>query len=193
MVKTAIPIYLASKSPRRKKLLEQVGLKFKQVSFELDEEILDGEHPIKTVKRLAEHKLTPAIKSIKKGIIITADTIVVLNKEIIGKPKNKKDAREILIKLSGKSHYVYTGFALYNTITKKKFVSYEKTKVTFNRLTEKEIVEYIKTGSPMDKAGAYGIQDDFGAVFVKRINGCYYNVVGLPLPKLYESLQQFLK
>ncbi len=192
MFKTNIPIYLASKSPRRRKLLKQIGLNFKSFSFDLDEEILDGEHPIQTVKRLALHKSQLAIKKVKKGIFITADTIVVLNNKIIGKPKDKKDAYQILRKLSGKTHYVYTGFAIMNTITNKKIVDYEKTEVTFNKLTQKEIKDYIASGSPMDKAGAYGIQDDFGAVFIKCINGCYYNVVGLPLSKLYKSLLEIL-
>lgn len=192
MIYSNIPIYLASKSPRRRKLLKQLGIKFKAFSVNLNEEVLDGEHPVRTVKRLAEHKLQLALKKINRGIIITADTIVVLNHEIIGKPKNKKDAFNILSKLSGKTHEVYTGFVVLNTINKKKIVSYEKTKVTFRDLTKKEIIDYIKTKSPMDKAGAYGIQDDFGAVFVKKINGCYYNVVGLPLAKLYKSLMEIL-
>ncbi len=192
MIKSILPIYLASKSPRRRKLLKQLGISFKSFTVDLHEEILDGEHPVQTVKRLAEHKSLLAVKRIKKGIVITADTIVVLNNEIIGKPKNKKDAFQILSKLSGKTHQVYTGFVVLNTVSKKKVTGYERTLVTFKRLTKKEIDDYINTGSPMDKAGAYGIQDDFGAVFVKQINGCYYNVVGLPLAKLYKSLMEIL-
>ncbi|MFH1196498.1 MAG: Maf family protein [bacterium] len=188
MLKSGLPIYLASKSPRRKKLLKQIGINFKSLQVDLHEEILDGEHPIQTVKRLAVHKLEEALKEIKKGIVITADTIVVLDGEIIGKPKNKKDATTILEKLSGRTHHVYTGFAIYNTITKLRIVDFEKSAVTFRELSVKEITDYIATGSPMDKAGAYGIQDDFGAVFVGKINGCYYNVVGLPLSKFYSAL-----
>ncbi len=190
MIKSNQQIILASKSPRRRKLLKQIGLKFKSFSVDLHEEILDGEHPIQTVKRLSLHKMEEAAKKVKDGILITADTIVVLDKEIIGKPKNEKDAFKILSKLSGRTHDVYTGFAILNMRTKQKIVSYAKTKVTFRKLTKTEILDYIKTGSPMDKAGAYGIQDDFGAVFVKRINGCYYNVVGLPIQKLYIALQK---
>ncbi|KAF0152076.1 MAG: septum formation protein [Ignavibacteria bacterium] len=188
MITAAQQIFLASKSPRRRKLLKQIGLKFKSFSVNLNEEILEGEHPVQTVKRLAQHKLKEAENKIKDAIIITADTIVVLNQEIIGKPKDEKDAAKILNKLSGKTHQVYTGFAILNQKTNKKIVSYEKTFVTFRKLTKSEILEYIKTGSPMDKAGAYGIQDDFGAVFVEKINGCYYNVVGLPIQKLYRQL-----
>lgn len=188
MFKSNIQIYLASKSPRRRKLLRQIGIVFKAFKVDLKEEILDGEHPIKTVKRLSLDKLELAKHKVKKGIIITADTIVVLNSEIIGKPKNKKDAVEILKRLSGKTHYVYTGFALFNTENEKTKIGYRRTAVTFRELTQKEIREYVESGSPMDKAGAYGIQDDFGAVFVKNIKGCYYNVVGLPLHDLYRAL-----
>ncbi len=192
MFHSTLPIYLASKSPRRRKLLNLLGLNFTAISVDLHEEVLDGEHPIQTVKRLALHKMDEAVKKVKNGIVITADTIVVLDKEIIGKPKNKKDAEKILKKLSGKTHTVYTGFAIYNSQKDNLLIEYEKTMVTFRKLTTKEIKDYILSGSPMDKAGAYGIQDDFGAVFVSKINGCYYNVVGLPLSKLYSSLQKII-
>ena len=192
MLITKSKIYLASKSPRRRKLLKQLGLKFSSFSVDLHEEILNGEHPIQTVKRLALHKSDAAITKIKNGIVITADTIVVMNKEVIGKPKDEKDAFRILSKLSGKTHSVYTGFVIKNLDNKKYVADYEKTEVTFRKLSLQEINDYIKTGSPMDKAGAYGIQDDFGAVFVKRIDGCYYNVVGLPLANLYQSLLKIL-
>ncbi len=192
MINSDQKIFLASKSPRRRKLLKQLGIKFKSFSVDLREEVFDGEHPIQTVKRLALHKSDEATKKIKSGIVITADTIVVLDKEIIGKPKNEKDAGKILSKLSGKTHIVYTGFAIKNIEKNKLILDYEKTEVTFRKLLPKEIKDYIASGSPMDKAGAYGIQDDFGAVFVQRINGCYYNVVGLPLAKIYKSLLEIL-
>lgn len=192
MIRTNIPIYLASKSPRRKHLLELLNLKFEAFSVDLKEEILDGEHPVKTVKRLALEKLEEARKSVPNGIIITADTIVVLEGQIIGKPKDEADAERILKFLSGKTHAVYTGFAVSNTERGVTLIEYEKTLVTFRRLEKDEILDYIKSGSPMDKAGAYGIQDDFGAVFVRRIDGCYYNVVGLPLTKLYDTLKRVI-
>jgi len=192
MLKSKLPLYLASGSPRRKRLLKQLDLNLKTFSVDLDEEIFDGEHPVQTVKRLAEHKMDLALSKVKEGIIITADTIVVLNKEVIGKPKNKKDAFRILKKLSGNTHKVYTGFAIVNTVSGNRIVDYEMTKVTFRELIDKEIKDYINTGSPMDKAGAYGYQDDFGSVFVKSINGCYYNVIGLPLAKVYNSLKEIV-
>jgi septum formation protein len=192
MIKFSYPFYLASKSPRRKKLLKQININFKSFSVDLHEEILDGEHPIQTVKRLSSHKMEIAEKKVKKGIILTADTIVVLEGKIIGKPKNKKDAERILKLLSGKTHFVYTGYAITNLLNNKRILNYEKTAVTFHDLSTKMIRDYIETGSPMDKAGAYGIQDDFGAVFVKKISGCYYNVVGLPVSKVYSSILSIL-
>jgi septum formation protein len=188
MIKTITPIYLASKSPRRQKLLRQLNLKFKVISVDVNEIIKKGESPVKAVKRLSIEKMEQAKKQVKSGIIITADTIVVLNKEIINKPSDEKDAEKILKKLSGKTHIVYTGFCISNLKKEKTITDYEKTLVTFRELNKGEILDYIKTGSPMDKAGAYGIQDDFGAVFIKKINGCYYNVVGLPLTKVYSTL-----
>ena len=192
MIKSSQKIYLASKSPRRRKLLKQLGIKFKSLSVNISEDIIDGENPALTVKRLALHKANEATLKIKNGILITADTIVVLNNSTIGKPENKREAYKILSKLSGRTHIVYTGFVVRNIDKKKQIIDYEKTKVTFRKLSAKEIREYIKTGSPMDKAGAYGIQDDFGAVFIGKIEGCYYNVVGLPLAKLYKSLLEIL-
>ena len=190
MIKTRLQIYLASKSPRRRKLLKQLGIKFKSISVNSAEDFLDGEHPVECVKRIAVEKMDLANQRVNNSIIITADTIVVLNGKVIGKPSNKKDALKILSLLSGKVHTVYTGFCVFNQTTKKLLLDYEKTEVEFRKLTKDEIVDYVDGGSPMDKAGAYGIQDDFGAVFVKRINGCYYNVVGLPLTKLYNALRK---
>ena len=192
MISTKLPIFLASKSPRRKKLLKQLNLKFKSVDLHFHEKINDGENPIFLVKRLSIEKLNKALLKIKNGIIITADTIVVIDNHILGKPKNKIDARRILKKLSGRTHNVYTGYSIYNSDNNKIITDFEKTLVTFRKLTNYEIDDYISTGSPMDKAGAYGIQDDFGAVFIEKINGCYYNVVGLPLAKVYHSLLRII-
>ena len=192
MIKTDLPIYLASRSPRRRKLLKQLGIKFKSFSVNLDEKINGGEKPVNLVKRLTIEKLELARKKIKSGLIITADTIVVLNNKIIGKPKNKKEAVQYLKLLSGKQHIVFTGFAVMNIPANKIIVDYEKTEVKFRKLEDDEINDYVLSGSPLDKAGAYGIQDDFGAVFVEKINGCYYNVVGLPLTKLYQALRKLI-
>ncbi|MCW8814240.1 MAG: Maf family protein [Chlorobium sp.] len=190
MIKSDTLIYLASKSPRRRKLLKQLGIIFRSFSVNTIEEVLDGEHPVDCVKRLALEKMNRAKKNVRNSIIITADTIVVLDKEVIGKPKNRKDAINILSLLSGRVHTVYTGFCVFNQKTNKSIIDFEKTKVEFRTINKDEIIDYVESGSPMDKAGAYGIQDDFGAVFVKRIDGCYYNVVGLPLTKLYNALRK---
>ena len=192
MIKSNLPIYLASKSPRRRKLLKQINLNFKSFKFDMEEKIIPGEKPSVSVKRLSNEKLEIARQKVKYGIIITADTIVVLKGKIIGKPKDKKQAKNFLKKLSGNVHDVYTGFSIYNSENKLLITDYEKTSVEFRKLTANEIDEYIKSGSPMDKAGAYGIQDDFGAVFIKKINGCYYNVVGLPLTKVYQTLMKIV-
>jgi septum formation protein len=190
MIKTNLKIYLASKSPRRRKLLKQLGIKFRAFSVNSVEDFFDGEHPVECVKRIALEKMDIAKQRVENSIIITADTIVVLKKKVIGKPTSKIDAIKILSMLSGKVHTVYTGFCVLNQKTNKIFIDYERTEVEFRQLKKDEIVDYVEGGSPMDKAGAYGIQDDFGAVFVKRINGCYYNVVGLPLTKLYSVLRK---
>lgn len=182
------PLILASTSPRRKKLLAQLNLKFEVLPVEIDERRKGSETPLKMVKRLALEKLLEARKQLKGGIIITADTIVVLNGEILGKPRNNSEAKKMLKKLSGKTHTVYTGYSIHNSIIDKTITDYEKTLVTFRKLGDKEIENYVKTGSPLDKAGAYGIQDDFGAVFVKKINGDFYNVMGLPIAGLYMNL-----
>ncbi len=192
MIKTDIPIILASNSPRREKLLNQLNLNFEILKVEINETPKKGEKPVRLVKRLANEKLEQAKEILKEGIFITADTIVVLNGQVINKPVDEKDAERILKSLSGKTHTVYTGFAVYNSKKKLTIIDYEKTLVTFRKMEKKEIRDYIATGSPMDKAGAYGIQDDFGAVFVKKINGCYYNVVGLPLMKLYQNLLKII-
>lgn len=192
MINSSIPIFLASKSPRRRKLLKQLNLKFKSFSVDMDEKVHLNETPSDAVIRLSKEKLNLAKAKVKDGILITADTIVVLDKTILGKPINRNDAFRILKLLSGRTHIVYTGYSIYNSRNDKMISEYEKTEVTFRDLTDEEIDDYISGGSPMDKAGAYGIQDDFGAVFIKKINGCYYNVVGLPLAKFYHALIRVL-
>ena len=127
-----------------------------------------------------------------KGIIIGADTIVVLKGKIMGKPGSNKDAVRMLRTLSGNEHKVYTGIAIINTLTGGMFIDYEMTKVKFRRLEKDEINFYVRTNSPMDKAGAYGIQDDFGSTFVEKITGDYFNVVGLPVVKTYLGLKKIM-
>jgi septum formation protein len=190
-----LPLILASKSPRRKKLLGELGFEFIVMPSEFDEDNHSMEfHPAEYAKLLAFRKAEDVAKRINyPAIVIGADTIVVINNEIINKPKNNDDAKAMLRNLSGNTHIVYTGFSFIETKTNKSISGVQSTKVTFRELDEFEIEAYVNSGSPMDKAGAYGIQDYFGAVFVSYIEGCYYNIVGLPLEMFYSTLKNFLK
>jgi septum formation protein len=188
MIKYRYPIYLASKSPRRKKLLKLLNFNVKLVSFQFEEYDNVKLKPYRLVKQLSLEKLEAALIRKRKGIYITADTIVVHGNKVLNKPLDEQDAFKMLSFLSNKTHTVYTGFCVYNSVNNKLINNYEKTQVTFRKLDKDEIWDYIASGSPMDKAGAYGIQDDYGAVFIKKINGCYYNVVGLPLTKVFQSI-----
>jgi septum formation protein len=187
------PLILASQSPRRKVLLKQIGLKFSVRPSSVPEDVLDHEPPEHNAKRIALSKALAISKNVKHGIVIGADTIVVLGNRILGKPRTKAEAKQMLSSLSGNMHTVYTAFALIDVETNKRAVRIEKTKVWFRRLSKSEIEGYVASGSPMDKAGAYGIQDDYGAVFVERVEGCFYNVVGFPLTKFFTTLQKFLR
>ncbi|OIO22597.1 MAG: septum formation protein Maf [Ignavibacteria bacterium CG1_02_37_35] len=187
-----LKIFLASKSPRRKKLLEQINLRPELLLCHFDEKFEAAQRPSLIAKKLAMQKLDEAKKLQKKGIVITADTLVVVDKKILGKPTSDRQAVAMLKNLSGKKHFVYTGFCVYNSLNGVLINDYEKTEVTFRKLSEKEIEEYVAGGSPMDKAGAYGIQDDYGAIFIEKINGCYNNVVGLPLTKVYMAIMKVL-
>lgn len=193
-----VQLILASQSPRRKQLLEQLGLEFGIVPSNVDEEAIHNLAltPDEYVKHLALHKATDvATKQPNSCLVIGADTTVVLDNTILNKPTDEKSAFDMLSLLSGRTHHVYTGVALVQnddtTITQQSVV--QKTAVTFRVLSDEEKYTYIATGSPMDKAGAYGIQDDMGAIFVSRIEGCYYNIVGLPLELLYKTLKEFLR
>lgn len=193
MIKTKKKFILASRSPRRAHLLGQIGLTFSVRESNVDETIDEKRTPAENVKALSLQKAFAVASRVTSGIIIGADTIVVLGKEILGKPETPKEAVSMLRKLSGRTHTVFTGFALVDVKSKRAFVDYEKTKVRFRKLDEKEIREYVRSGSPFDKAGAYGIQDEYGAVFVQRIEGCFYTVVGFPLTKFYIAVQKFLR
>lgn len=191
MINYKYPVYLASKSPRRKKLLKLLNFNVKLVTFDFEEYDDGNLKPYRLVKKLAFEKLEAVVRK-RKGIYITADTIVVHGNRVLNKPLDEQDAFKMLSFLSDKTHTVYTGFCVYNSVNNKLINDYERTRVTFRKLEKDEIRDYIASGSPMDKAGAYGIQDDYGAVFIKKINGCYYNVVGLPLTKVYQSILKVL-
>lgn len=156
-------------------------------------EVFDpAKSPAANAKELALKKALCVAGEVKAGIIIGADTIVVLDGDMLAKPEDKEDAVRMLKRLSGRTHTVYTGVALAEP-SGRTLVDVEATEVTFRKIPEDEIREYVDGGSPLDKAGAYGIQDDYGAVFVTRIEGCYYNVVGLPLAKVHQMMVKFVK
>lgn len=188
-------LYLASASPRRAQLIKLLGAKHVIISPTHVDETHDGNlAPAEYVEQLALDKakaLLPKLSSSEQGIIIGADTTVVLENAILGKPIDADDAKAMLRRLSGNTHIVYTGVALVDSATGKEHSFVEKTSVTFREISDEEIASYVASGSPMDKAGSYGIQEDHGAVFVSRIDGDYYNVVGLPLCSLYLALHDF--
>jgi septum formation protein len=189
-------IILASSSPRRRYLLGMIlnnfGLKFDIIPANIKECIpKKAKNYSVFVKKLALIK-AKSIADSYGGVIIGADTIVVLNGRVLGKPATYSEAKRMLKLLSGKEHKVYTGIAIVDQEKKSSFVDYEVSKVRFRVLTNNEIDYYVKSESPMDKAGAYGIQDDFGSTFVSRISGDYFNIVGLPVVKTYLGLKKIL-
>ncbi len=168
-----------------------LGFTFEVRDSGVDEERdLPGD-PESHVRVLSQRKATAVGRDVDDGIVIGADTVVVLDGAILGKPKTPDDAVTMLRTLSGRSHVVYTGFTLLDQPSGRSVTDVERTNVRFRRLWEDEIRNYVASGAPMDKAGAYGIQDDFGAVFVESIEGCYYNVVGFPLTRFYLALHEF--
>ncbi|PIQ91239.1 MAG: septum formation protein Maf [Candidatus Omnitrophica bacterium CG11_big_fil_rev_8_21_14_0_20_41_12] len=185
-------IYLASKSKARKKLLEQFGLKFKVFPSKVKEQSKRGNLSYaQLVKFNARNKAQEVAFKIKEGLVIAADTICVQKGKIFGKPKNIQDARRMLKKLSSGPQSLYTGLAVIKKEKgkEKTVIDYEKTKVYMDPLKDRQISSYFKKVSPMDKAGSFDIQGK-GAFFIKRIDGCFYNVVGLPLRKLYHIFKK---
>lgn len=180
-------IILGSKSPRRKELLSLLGLKFEIVVSDVDEEV-EYTNYVEMVEKIAQKKADFLLKNHQDSLVICADTIVICNDMVLGKPKDKQDARRMISMLSDNVHEVYTAVNLTSKSRKVNFV--EKTKVFVSNLTDDEIEEYINTDEPYDKAGAYGIQGIF-ARFIYKIEGDYYNVMGLPVSRLYHELKQF--
>ena len=184
------PIILASNSPRRKELLRQIGLDFTSDAADVDERMLSHETPEEYAMRVALDKARVASSRARVGIVIGADTIVVLDDTVFGKPTDAGDAERMLLLLSGKMHQVITGVAVMDADTGKVLTRASVTRVWFRNLACEEIVSYVRSGEPLDKAGAYGIQER-GALLVERIEGCYFNVVGLPISLLGEMLSEF--
>lgn len=186
-------IILASRSPRRKNLLKELGIDFEvalpiEIEENYPEDLLIREIPV----YLAELKANAYSEYLDKNVIlITADTIVSQNKQVLGKPENYQDAVRILKRLSGNKHNVFTGVTLTSLSQQRSFLS--KTKVYFDILEEEEIKYYIDTYNPYDKAGSYGIQEWIGYIGIERIKGSFFNVMGLPVHQLYNELKNFVK
>lgn len=182
-------LILASQSPRRRELMGLFGLPFEIRTKEIDETLEAGISVSEAVANLSRRK-AEAIERSPADIVIAADTVVVLDGQALGKPRDEADARKMLCRLSGKTHQVMTGLTV---LQGERAVSCtEITQVTFGKLTQQQIDDYIRTGEPMDKAGSYGIQGK-AALFVEGISGDYYNVVGLPVCRLGGILRTFME
>lgn len=182
-------IILASASPRRKEILENVNVKFTVVASNIDEVILDNEPPKELVMRLAFEKCMDVAKKNEDALVIGADTIVVMDDQILGKPKNEEDACNMIELLSNKKHQVITGISLINLSLDKKVIDYVVSEVTFKDLSKETIRDYINTKESLDKAGAYGIQG-YGSLLVESISGDYFNIVGLPISRISDLLKE---
>ena len=186
-------LILASASPRRAEILRNAGIQFEIRKTDVDESRIVGELPGDYVRRLALAKALSAATEYRdpldETLILGADTVVVVDADILGKPASQDDARSMLRRLSGRIHEVHTGLALLRKPGAEQRVVEEITRVHFTSLTAQEIEDYIATGEPFDKAGAYGIQG-IGGRYVTRIEGCYFNVMGLPLARLWSLLRE---
>jgi septum formation protein len=186
----AIKLILASASPRRAEILTAAGIPFEVLASEVDESRLPDESPEQIVERLAGAKAEAVMRSFSllgPRIILGADTVVVAGEEILCKPGNAATARQMLSKLQGREHQVITGFALLRAHDGKILSGHETTRVWISSMTDDEIDAYVATREPLDKAGAYAIQGIAGG-YIPRIEGCYFNVVGLPLARVWQAL-----
>ena len=187
MVEMVQPLVLASQSPRRKELLEVLGIPFSIVVPVTDESPWPGESPEDYVVRVARDKARNVGSRVDRSVVLSADTVVTLEDEILGKPRDRSDAIRMLTRLSGRDHQVFTAVCIINQLNNEMREGLEKTTVSFRKLTGREIEDYIDRESVMDKAGAYAIQG-FASAFIPRISGSYSNVMGLPLALVYDFL-----
>ncbi len=183
-------IILASTSPRRQKLLSRIGLPFEVQASDYEEDMKLDLTPKELVKHLSKGKAEAVAKNYKDAIIIGADSIVAYENHVFGKPTSAAEAKEMLKKLSGTVHSVITGFTIIDTKTNKSSSQAIEAKIYFRKVTEEEMDAYIKSGEPMDKAGAYAVQG-LGAIFVEKIEGDFTGVIGLPLFALAKELKNF--
>lgn len=182
-------IILASASPRRAELLKNIGLPFEVMESGVTEECAVSQNPESLARTLAVQKATAVAKKVTRGIVIGADTLVCVDGTILGKPRSRAEAGEMLSRLSGRSHTVMTGLALAEVPGKRLLTHVETTRVFMRKLSGSEMEWYLDSNEPYDKAGGYGIQGKAG-VFVERLEGCYFNVVGLPLAALWRMLRE---
>jgi septum formation protein len=189
-VTNELKLVLASASPRREEILKKLNLKFTIVPSKINEEEFTESDPVELVKKLALEKAKSVSELVEEAIVIAADTVVVYNNKILGKPEDEADAKEILSYLSSNQHQVITGVAVLNSQTKESHVDHNITDVKMMTMTEKEIDNYIETGEPMGKAGSYAIQG-YGGLFVEEIKGSYHSVMGLPIHQLAKLLDKF--
>ena len=182
-------LLLASQSPRRHQILQEAGFEFQVLRIEADEDFDETLPPEQVCEFLAEHKSKHYRGAISPKVLVTADTIVWIDGQVLNKPTDAAEAKAMLKQLSGRTHEVYTGVCLRNEQKTKVF--HARTQVRFHELSEEEIEAYIATGSPFDKAGSYGIQDWMGYLGVSGIDGCFYNVMGFPVARFYRELQSF--
>jgi len=185
-------IVLASTSPRRQRLLAQVGIPFVVMPPDGAEEVPSGGDFGRVVVRNAETKALSVISRAEGRIILGADTIVELDGRALGKPANADEARLMLNELSGRAHLVHSGVVLMDASRKATYREHVVTRVLFRKLSGAEIEDYIESGEPFDKAGSYGIQER-GALFIQQVEGCFFNVMGLPIARLWEMLIRCLK
>lgn len=188
----SIPIILASGSPRRRQLLHQIDLEFEVIVSHVHEDFDLDLPPVEFAKHYAHAKALEVAKQYQDSLVIGADTIVVLDNDILGKPRDRKESFVMLKRLSGRTHTVLTGMSLQWVTGNVSDTFYTATKVTFNNLSDEDIFYYIDTYKPFDKAGSYGIQDWF-SVCVNKVEGCFYNVMGFPLSAFYEHYKSILK
>ena len=190
MIRLSVPFILASTSPRRRQLVRVFGFPVESASADVDETIAPGESADAAVQRLALEKARAVAIGHPDSLVLGADTVVVCDGVILGKPGSATEACDMLSMLSGREHVVHTGIGLVHAETGRYVATVESTYVTMDRLTDREIAAYVETGSPLDKAGAYGIQDDNGAMLVKSIRGDFYTVMGLPLNRLFRLIPE---
>lgn len=178
-------LILASRSPRRAEILQAVAWEFEAITAGIDESLLPGEDAVTYVKRLAVTKAEAVAAKVQRGLVLGADTTVVVEGEILGQPGDGENARRMLSLLSGKWHEVITGVALVRAELKRSIVDHVVTRVRFSEMSDEEIAWYAASGEPFDKAGAYAIQG-LASLFVEEVDGEYFNIVGLPIRKVYE-------